>query len=215
MYRRHTLAPLGIGLMAVALADRIAFFSVTGAALLLLGVLILGLAAIAPDPPGGNHIIYPALLVGLALMTALTTEVPAPRDLTVAGLTLGGAVAFYVCTTVPGLRRYRLYLAGGLLIGAHAVIVLRVPVPPQQDVWRFLNFGVDALLNGKNPYSNYIGPDGEVIRLTYPPAALLLLAPFRVLLTDIRWAYIACEAIVVALLPRLVRRQAGSLALWQ
>jgi len=54
LYRRHTFAPLGIGLVAVALADRIAFFSVTGAALLLLGVAILGLAAIAPDPPGGG-----------------------------------------------------------------------------------------------------------------------------------------------------------------
>jgi hypothetical protein len=215
LYRRHTLAPLGIGLMAVALADQLAFFNLTGAVLILAGAAILGLAAIAPDPPGDNHIVYPVLLVGLAVMTALTTEVPAPRDLTVAGLTVGGAVAFYVCTTVPGLRRYRLYLAGGLLIAAHAVIVLRVPVPPHQDVWRFLNFGVDALFKGQDPYSNYIGPDGKVIRLTYPPAALLLLAPFRVLLTDIRWGYIACEAIVVLLLPRLVRRAGGSVARWQ
>ncbi len=54
-----------------------------------------------------------------------------------------------------------------------------------------------------------------VIRLTYPPAAVLLLAPFRLVLGDVRWAYIACEAAVVALLPRLVRRRGGSVARWQ
>jgi hypothetical protein len=216
LYRRHTLAPLGIALMAVALADRIAFFSVTGAILILAGVAILGLAAIAPDPPGDNHIAYPVLLVGLAVMTALTAEVPATRDLTVALLTIGGAVAFYLCTTIAPLRHYRLYLAGALLITAHAVIILRVPLPPHQDVWRFLNFGVDALLKGQNPYGgSFIGADGGIFRLTYPPASILLLAPFRMLLTDIRWGYIACEAIVVLLLPRLVCRAGGSVARWQ
>jgi hypothetical protein len=73
VFRRHTLAPLGIGLMAVALADQLAFFNLTGAVLILAGAAILGLAAIAPDPPGDNHIVYPVLLVGLAVMTALTT----------------------------------------------------------------------------------------------------------------------------------------------
>jgi hypothetical protein len=216
LYRRHTLAPLGIALVAVALADRVAFFSGTGAVLILAGAAILGLAAIAPDPPGDAHVVYPVLLVALAVMTALTAELPAPRDLSVAALTVGGAVVFYVCTTIAPLRRYRLYLAGGLLIAAHAVIVLRVAVPPHQDVWRFLNFGVDALLKGQNPYAgNYIGADGEIFRLTYPPAALVLLAPFRVILGDIRWGYIACEAIVVVLLPRVLRRSGGSVARWQ
>jgi hypothetical protein len=216
LYRRHTLAPLGIALMAVALAERLAFFSVTGAVLILAGAGILGLAAIAPDPPGEGHFGYPALLVGLALMTALITEVPAPRDPAVAGLTVGGAIAFYVCTVVSPLRRYRLYLSGALMIGAHAVIILRLPVPPHQDVWRFLNFGVDALVKGENPYGGaFVGADGGIFRLTYPPGALLLLAPFRLVLGDIRWGYVAGEALVVALLPRLIRRQAGSVARWQ
>ncbi len=214
LYRRHTLAPVGIGLVAVALADRIAFFSVTGAALLLLGVLVLGLAATAPDA-GGDHFVYPALLVGLAVMTALTTQVPAPHDPAVVLLTIGGAIAFYICTIVRALRPVRLYLAGALLIAAHAVVILKIPVPQHQDVWRFLNFGADALLKSQNPYTNYIGPDGQVIRLTYPPAAILLLAPFRVLLSDIRWAYIACEAAVVLLLPRLIRRAGAPVARWQ
>jgi hypothetical protein len=193
----------------------VAFYTTTGAVLLLFGVLVLGLAAIAPDPPGDGHAVYPMLLVALAVMTALTVEVPAHRDLTVAALTIGGAVAFYVCTAVAPLRRCRLYLAGTLLIAAHAVIILRLPSPPHQDVWRFLNFGIDALFKGQNPYTDYVGSDGQIIRLTYPPAAILLLAPFRALLGDIRWAYIASEAIVVALLPRIVRRQAGSLGRWQ
>ena len=215
LYRRHTLTPLGIGLVAVALADRIAFFSVTGAILVLVATAVLALAATAPDPRGDDHIAYPVLLVGLAAMTALTAQLPKPGDPVVVLLTISGAIAFYVCTIVPGLRRYRLYLAGALLIAAHAVIVLRIPVPPHQDVWRFLNFGVDALFKGQNPYTDYLGPDGQAIRLTYPPAVILLLAPFRVLLGDIRWGYIACEAILVVLLPRLVRRAGGSLARWQ
>jgi hypothetical protein len=215
LYRRHTLAPIGVGLVAVALADQIAFFSITGAVLVLAGAAVLALAAIAPNPPGDNHIAYPVLLVGLAVMTALTAQLPGPHDPAVVLLTLGGAVAFYACTAIAPLRRYRLYIAGALLIAAHAVIVLRIPLPPHQDVWRFLNFGVDALLKGQNPYSDYIGPDGQVIRLTYPPAAVLLMAPFRVLLSDIRWGYIASEAIVVVLLPRLLHRAGGSVARWQ
>jgi hypothetical protein len=214
LYRRHTLAPLGIGLIAVALADQLAFFSLVGAILVLAGVAVLSLAAIAPDPPG-DQIVYPALLVALALLTALTAQVPERRDASVVLLTIGGAVAFYVCTAIPALRSVRLYVAGALLIAAHAIIILKISVPQHQDVWRFLNFGVDALLKGQNPYSDDIGPDGQVIRLTYPPAAILLLAPFRVLLTDIRWGYIACEAVVVILLPRLLRRAGGSAARWQ
>jgi hypothetical protein len=215
LYRRHTLAPVGIGLIAVALADRIAFFSLAGAILVLAGVAVLGLAAIAPDPPSRDHFVYPALLVGLAVMTALTTQLPSRLEPNVVLLTVGGAVVFYLCTLVRGLRLIRLYLAGALLIAAHAVLILKIPLPQHQDVWRFLNFGVDALLKGQNPYSSYIGPDGQVIRLTYPPAAILLLAPFRLLLTDIRWAYIASEAAVVLLLPRLIRGSGGPVARWQ
>ena len=51
--------------------------------------------------------------------------------------------------------------------------------------------------------------------MTYPPAAILLLAPFRLVLGDIRWAYVLCEAVVVALLPRLIRRSGGGVARWQ
>jgi hypothetical protein len=61
IYRRHTLAPIGIGLFAVALADRLAFYTTTGMVLLLIATLALGLAAVAPDPPGGEPVIYSPL----------------------------------------------------------------------------------------------------------------------------------------------------------
>src|SRR5258708_8065707 len=80
LYRRHTLAPIGIGLVAVALADRLAFYTPTGAVLLLAGAVFLALAAIAPDPPAGEPVIYSPLLVALALLAPLTPYAPTPPD---------------------------------------------------------------------------------------------------------------------------------------
>jgi hypothetical protein len=201
--------------MAVGLADRLAFFSPFGAAAIVLGVLALAVAAIAPDPRGKDHVGYPALLIALAVLTALLPLVPGPLDPLVSALTVGGAVAFYALGVVPLLRPYRLLVAAALLIAAHAVIIVRVPVPPHQDVWRFLNFGVDALLKGRNPYGNFVGADGVTIRLTYPPAVIVLLAPLRIVAGDIRWGYVFCEALVVVLLPRLLRRMGHGVARWQ
>lgn len=215
LWRRHRLGPAGIAVMAFGLAERLVFYSPLGATAIVLGAALLALAAIAPDPEAGDHPGYPAVLVGLAVLTALVPLVPGPPDPLVTALTVGGAVAFYVCGAVAGLRRYRLLISGFLLIAAHAVIILRVPVPPHQDVWRFLNFGADTLLKGQNPYGNALGADGDIYRLTYPPAAVVLLAPFRLFLGDIRWAYIACEAIVVVLLPRLLQRHNLRVARWQ
>jgi hypothetical protein len=215
LYRRHTLAPVGIGLLALGLAERLAFFSPISAAAIVAGVVVLAAAAPAPNPPATDHVGYPSLLVALSVFTALAPLVPGGLDPATTGLTLAGGVAFYVCSAVPQLRAYRLWLCALLLIAAHAAIILRVPVPPHQDVWRFLNYGADVLLRGQDPYTNIIGPDGLVIRLTYPPAVVLLLAPFRLLLGDIRWAYLLCEAVVVVLLPRLVRRTGGGVARWQ
>jgi hypothetical protein len=42
--------------------------------LLLIATLALGLAAVAPDPPGGEPVIYSPLLLALALLAALTAE---------------------------------------------------------------------------------------------------------------------------------------------
>ncbi len=183
---------------------------------LLLATLVLGLAAVAPDPPGGEPVIYSPLLLALALLAAFTAQVPVLRDPAVVILTISGGLAFYVCTFVPGLRRFRLMVAATLLIAAQAVVIIRVPSPAHQDVWRFLDYGIDGLFKGQNPYSGtYVGADGGIFRLTYPPAALLLLAPFRLILDDVRWGYLASQAIVVALLPRLIRRRTGTLARWQ
>ncbi|HXA41730.1 MAG TPA: glycosyltransferase family 87 protein [Candidatus Solibacter sp.] len=202
--------------MAVALADRLAFYTTTGMVLLLLATLALGLAAVAPDPPGAEPVIYSPLLLALAVLAAVTAEVPVRRDAAVVILTISGGLAFYVCTLVPGLRRFRLWVVAALLIAAEAVIIIRVPSPAHQDVWRFLDYGIDGMFKGQNPYSGTtVGADGGIFRLTYPPAALLLLAPFRLVLGDIRWGYLASQAIVVALLPRLIRRRTGTLARWQ
>src|SRR5258708_34354681 len=101
LYRRHTLAPIGIGLVAVALADRLAFYTSNGAVFLLLGVLFLALAATAPDRPDSEPIVYPPLLLALTLLAAVTPEEPERRAPAVVVLPTGGGVACYVCTWGP------------------------------------------------------------------------------------------------------------------
>jgi hypothetical protein len=215
LYRRHSLAPVGIGLLALGLADRLAFFTPFSAGFIVAGVIVLAVAALAPDPLAADHVGYPPLLLALCVVTAVAPLVPGGPDPATSGLTLAGGLAFYLCGAVPRLRPYRLWLSALLVIAAHAAIILRVPLPPHQDVWRFLNYGADLLLKGQDPYQNVIGPDGLLIRLTYPPAVVLLVAPFRLVLGDIRWAYVLCEAMVVVLLPRLISRAGGRVARWQ
>jgi hypothetical protein len=202
---RHRLAPLGIFLVAIGLADRLAFFSPLGAGLIIAGFVVLALAAVRPDADDRyRDLVYSALFAALAVTSALAPFDPGPRDPALFGLTLASPLAFYVAGAVAVLRPFRLYLAGALLVAAHAAFIVHLPHPEHQDVYRFLNLGVDVLLRGHNPYGDIAVADGGPFRFTYPPGVLLLVAPFRVLLHDIRWAYVAAEGVTVLLISRLV-----------
>ena len=163
----------------------------------------------------GAHPAYPVVLVLLAVLTALAPFDPGPPDRLGQFLTMSGAVYFYAAS-FPILRRFRLAGAAALLIAAHAAFIVHIGEPQHQDVFRFLNLGVDALVRGQDPYL-VSAANGGPFKFTYPPGVLLLVAPFRLLVGDIRWSYIVAEALCVALIPQVWRRLAGGprLSRWQ
>ncbi len=193
-------AVVGMFLAAIGLAHREAFFSIPGAVLLLTGFTLLLVAALQPRHEPGR--LYPVLFVVLCVVSALAPYDPNGLNVPEAALTLGAAVAFYALGLSPRTRRARLYAAGALLVLAHVHFLGRFATPQHEDVWHFLNGGIDLLARGANPYLGVPIVEGGVhktLTFTYPPGALLELAPFRLLLGDVRWATIAAEAAMVAL----------------
>lgn len=198
MSRRDLFAAPGIFIFAIGLAHREAFLTIPGAALVLTGVVLL-LACLfqKASEPGPA---YPVIFLVLAVTAALAPYDPAGVNLPESLLTVAAGLAFYLFGLAPSGRRYRLYAAAGLLVAAHVHYLLRFPAPAHEDVFQFLNQGVDLLARGKNPYLGVpVVESGVHISLTYtyPPGALVVLAPFRLLLGDVRWAYVAAEALVV------------------
>lgn len=207
--RRDALSALGIALVAVGLADRMAFFAPLGAVLVPLGFVILGAAAWTR--PGGGRV-YSPLFAVLCVLAGLAPFDPAGPNPVEAILTIGAGLVFYTLgvTRVPPLAR--LLVPAALLVAAHGHYLLRFPHPLHQDVWTFLNGGVDMLLRGQNPYRGVQFVEGGVLRTvpyTYPPGALLVLAPFRLLAGDVRWAYVVAEGAVVTLWAVALRRVDG------
>ena len=100
LYRRHTLAPVGIagswpwGWPNAWLSSAPKCRRDRG------GVIVLAAAALAPDPPAADHVGYPPLLVALCVFTALAPLVPGGLDPATTGLTVAGGLAFYVCGAV-------------------------------------------------------------------------------------------------------------------
>jgi hypothetical protein len=199
---RHPVGALGLALYALALWQRIGYFSFQSAATLILSLLLLGLASAMPErDPGRSLRTYPLLFLLLLPLAAVSTPGGA-----IPGVELGFllAIPVFIVTSAPPLLRLRLPLTAAALLGAHTAMLLHLPVPHGQDVFRFLNHGVDALLQGRDPYVPV--PADGADRLTYPPGVLLLGLPFRVLFGDVRWGYLVAEAASVALLWGLARR---------
>jgi hypothetical protein len=208
---RETLTALGIAAVAIGLAERLAFFTWVGFALVVGGFLLIFLAARVVGLARGSPRIYVLLFFLLAVIAALAPFRPGPRDIPLLLLGLCSPVLFLICTEIPKVRQLRVYATAAPLIAAHAYFIKLVPSPEHQDVFKFLNLGVDALAQGHNPYAQ------QAYKFTYPPGVLGLVAPFRLVLGDIRWSYIAAEIVVTLLLVYLVRRQSrvSGLAGWQ
>jgi hypothetical protein len=204
---RHQLGAVGVALVGLALAARLAFFSWSGLALLLTGFALVGWATLRPGTSVDDRAsAYIVLFGSVAVVAALAPFYPGRLDPGVAALTLAAPVAFFLFSASPRLAPYRLYATAALLIAAHGVFIAAVRAPEHQDVFKFLNLGVDVLLKGHDPYGPISVADGGPFRYTYPPGALLVLAPFRILLGDVRWGYLLAEGVVVLGLARLLQR---------
>lgn len=192
---------VALALVAVGLAHRLAFFSWPGFVLVAAGFALLAVGGLAPRPRDGRSMSYPVLFLVLCVVAALAPFDPNGINVPEAVMTIGAGVVFYLLGVTPRVRPFRLPAAGLLLVAAHAHFLVRFPQPQHEDVFHFLNGGVDLLMRGQNPYAGVPIVEGgvnKVLRFTYPPGVLVDLAPFRVLLGDVRWAYVAAELLVIA-----------------
>jgi hypothetical protein len=218
-WSRQRLAALGLLLAALGVAHRLAFVvTPEGAVLVIAGTLLLLAAALVPGLPQASdresNLTFTALFLVLALATALS---PYSDDAWATLLTAAAAIAFVVLEAVPRARQARLYVVAGLVLAAHSLLVMHMDFP-KQDVFRFLTYGVDGFFHhGINPYLPIPDPRSSDVlpyAFTYPPGALLVVAPFRLLLGDVRWAFVAGEMIFVVAAAATARRRVG-LATWQ
>lgn len=212
---------LGLVLAALGLSHRMAFVVTrSGAAALIAGVAILAAVALVRNWPAPSssveelNLLFTAVLVLFAAVGALR---PYREDLFASGLTLSAALVFIALEPIKALRGHRVWIVAPLLLAAHGLLILDISFP-KQDVFRFLTLGVDGLFHhGLNPYlpiPDPVSPDVLPYTFTYPPGALLLVAPFRLLLGDIRWAYVVAEGVFVAAVA-IAARRGGELKPWQ
>ena len=220
-WSRQRAAALGLVAAALGLSHRMAFaVSRPGIIGIFAGVAILAAVAMVRQWPGPKatleelNLVFAGAFVLLVFVGALR---PYRDDILASGLVILAAVLFFVLEPFPGLRRRRLWLVTPVLLAAHAVLVLHLPFP-KQDVFRFLTLGVDGLFrHGLDPYRPIPDPVSADVRpytFTYPPGAALLVAPFRLFLGDVRWAFVAAEAAFVAAVAVAARRR-GEIATWQ
>ncbi|HVE82739.1 MAG TPA: hypothetical protein VND93_07815 [Myxococcales bacterium] len=175
---------------------------------LLTGCVLLQLAAYALKPPA-----YYLRLDRFGLW-------PFHAGVVAAGLTVvAGAL-------VPGARRLWFPLLAAISLGL-GVWLLRASPDPYIDVWAIQREALGALLRGANPYAvtpANVYPDdwaygpGVVVNghytfgFQYPPLALLLLVPGRVLFGDSRASLLLAQVGAAALLARLHPGRRGALA---
>jgi hypothetical protein len=216
---RQRCAALGLLLTALGVAHRLAFVvTETGAILVVAGTLLLLVAALAPGLARASdkesNLTFTALFLVLAITTAAGLYFD---DAAAALLIVAAAITFIGLEAVPQARQVRLYLVAGVVLAAHGLLVQHLQFP-KQDVFRFLTYGVDGLFHhGLNPYlpiPDPRSPDVNPLTFTYPPGALLLVAPFRLLVGDVRWAFVAGELLFIMGAAATAWRR-GGLATWQ
>lgn len=83
------------------------------------------------------------------------------------------------------------------------ISVIHISQQPVVDIFDILQYGPKAVLAGKNPYQEYFGgiidhplPSGVKSFISYWPAAIYILLPFAVFISDPRYALIFYELIL-------------------
>jgi hypothetical protein len=127
----------------------------------------------------------------------------------------------YLCVHLrPAFLRARFGLLLALAFAMGAAVIQRAP-RPWIDVWYFQQLGSEALVAGENPYRigypdlyssgslPFNDPrllrDGKFHGFPYPPLALLLAAPARLLFGDVRFLHLIALVVAAAAVARFGR----------
>src|SRR3954447_3397510 len=171
---------------------------------LLLGVAVVrgGRVGVPGRAAGGLVVAAAGVLQYLVPTFTYLTEGDAQAVRTVvavAALAAGTAVA--VGRPAVGLA----VAAAAFIVGSAAVI--RLDPVPRIDVWYSLQGGADAVLHGRNMYTQvWPGSPGVTDAFTYLPWTAVLLAPVKLATGDVRWGLAAAELGAVAIVVALARR---------
>src|SRR3954453_13984572 len=202
----------------VAFGDFYAYGAYTPRSLRLvaLGCLVRGAPLLLPRLPARHRLSarYDVLLPQLAIVTLVVWQ----------GLTLVRATMIYGHGQALSEARYlsialSLLAAGAVLTTARvsdwwwrllvvtfavgAVATIRASPRPSIDVWYLVQHASDCVLRGCNPYTlDTPQAPGLQIGFPYLPMTAVLLAPFRLLLHDVRYG----EALAIVIAAVLLRR---------
>lgn len=123
---------------------------------------------------------------------------------------LGGLIGLALAFEFKKSRWLGAVLWAALIaVFAQKWLVIFASPAPFIDVHRLTTMGVDHLLDGLNPYQQsypdiYQGTVGIPTGVGYWPAVLMVMAPFRWLLGDIRYALIAADVATLVALGRIL-----------
>lgn len=220
------LGLLGVAAISLALAHGLAFWDPLDLAGMILGAALLAASLLLPRAgDGAARRGYPLVLLALLLLqlpVALGGSWGPPAALgalaALAALALAGHLA---AEALGGHRRWltwsrRLWFPAALvaLLGMGTVQILSNP-DRGADIVIYLSTAADRLLRLQAPYAAIPSPGNSFVRVTYLPGSILLVLPFRVLLGDVRWAYVAAEGLGALAVRAVVRRRGGGLETWR
>jgi hypothetical protein len=171
------------------------------AGMLLLTVAVAGLRAAARPRIGRIGLL-------LAALVALCSTVSSPAERYARGsaetwshgLLIAAAIGLLVLAVVPLPMRWLQYLLLGL-VGLAGVAGIRATPHPTIDDWHILQGSAKALLHGHNIYGQaWPGSDGHL--LPYLPGSAVLLTPFYLVLSDVRYGLLAAMLVAAMLVGR-------------
>lgn len=214
-------AALLIALMVDALSLSIGFGTYLPVTILLTctAALIIVLAIVRAGMFGSSPAVDARTLVPVALCFGAINFAMAPRH--VAGKPLLEVV--YVLPTLAALltvmamfgtfaRRAVAGIASVAMTSAAAVTLIRFDSRPNIDVWVFLTQGADGLAHGVDQYSScWVGNTDPLTDCVYSylPGVALMTTPFKFVLGDVRYAWVACTLLASFLIWRLAGPRFG------
>ncbi len=191
------------------------------AAAALVGAGIVAVARGAPPIDGTELRRVGAAALVVTTLVGLTRTVPETSS---AGDYDAPRLAIHACVLLLAAHRFFLaradgrfdmaaFFALGLLL---RLVAIAATPDPHIDVWDCHQAGSDHLLAGRNPFAEQMPNRNALLHgyalsgYPYPPLTLLLLAPFKAAVGDVRYGMVALELLaLVALWRAILARSRG------